>query len=77
MTHLPSRLAAPPAGWTTYADVVVIGSGIAGLTAALQARTVGSVLVVTKDNLSEVIDAGWVTKADVCAGVTAGSVVPC
>ncbi|HJR38749.1 MAG TPA: L-aspartate oxidase, partial [Nocardioidaceae bacterium] len=52
MTHLPSRLAAPPAGWTTYADVVVIGSGIAGLTAALQARTVGSVLVVTKDNLS-------------------------
>ena len=32
---------------------------------------------ITKTNLSEVIDAGWVTKADVCAGVTAGSVVPC
>ena len=32
---------------------------------------------ITKDNLSEVIDAGWVTKADVCAGVTAGSVSPC
>jgi D-xylose transport system substrate-binding protein len=32
---------------------------------------------ITKDNLSEVIDAGWVTKADVCAGVTAGAVKPC
>ena len=32
---------------------------------------------ITKDNLSEVIDAGWVTKEDVCAGVTAGSVAPC
>jgi L-aspartate oxidase len=49
---LPSRLAAAPAGWTTYADVVVIGSGIAGLTAALQARDAGSVMVVTKDILS-------------------------
>jgi D-xylose transport system substrate-binding protein len=32
---------------------------------------------ITQANLSEVIDAGWVTKADVCAGVTAGSVPPC
>ena len=32
---------------------------------------------ITKDNLSEVIDAGWVTQAEVCAGVTAGSVTPC
>ena len=52
MIPLPSRLAAAPAGWTAYADVVVIGSGIAGLTAALQARVAGSVMVVTKDNLS-------------------------
>jgi L-aspartate oxidase len=49
---LPQRLAAPPPGWTTYADVVVIGSGIAGLTAALQLRAAGSVMVVTKDHLS-------------------------
>ncbi|QNN51221.1 L-aspartate oxidase [Nocardioides mesophilus] len=52
MSTLPSRLAAPRPGWTTYADVVVIGSGIAGLTAALQARAAGSVMVVTKDLLS-------------------------
>lgn len=32
---------------------------------------------ITKANLSEVVDAGWVTKEDVCAGVTAGSVAPC
>ncbi|MGZ4457202.1 MAG: L-aspartate oxidase, partial [Nocardioides sp.] len=49
---VPARLAAPDPGWTTYADVVVIGSGIAGLTTALQARAAGSVLVVTKDDLS-------------------------
>jgi L-aspartate oxidase len=51
----PARLAAPPPGWTTDADVVVIGSGIAGLTAALRLRgQVDKVLVVTKD----VLDAG-------------------
>ena len=32
---------------------------------------------ITKDNLSEVVDAGWVTKEEVCAGVDAGSVAPC
>ena len=53
--NLPPRLAAPTPGWSTYADVVVIGSGIAGLTAALQLHaspSVGSVMVVTKDILS-------------------------
>src|SRR6478672_2154683 len=49
------RLAAPEPGWSVTADVVVIGSGIAGLTAALRLRgSVGRVLVVTKD----VLDAG-------------------
>ncbi|MGI8901748.1 MAG: L-aspartate oxidase [Nocardioides sp.] len=52
MSTLPARLAAPPPGWTSYADIVVIGSGIAGLTTALQVREVGSVMVVTKDILS-------------------------
>lgn len=32
---------------------------------------------ITKDNLSEVVDAGWITKEDLCAGITAGSVAPC
>jgi L-aspartate oxidase len=46
---VPQRLTAPEPGWTETVDVVVIGSGIAGLTAALRARELGSVLVVTKD----------------------------
>jgi L-aspartate oxidase len=45
-------LAAPEPGWTETVDVVVVGSGIAGLTAALRARELGSVLVVTKDVLA-------------------------
>ncbi|RNL62239.1 L-aspartate oxidase [Nocardioides marmoriginsengisoli] len=50
---LPQRLAAGDPGWTREADVVVVGSGIAGLTAALRLRgQVGKILVVTKDVLS-------------------------
>jgi D-xylose transport system substrate-binding protein len=32
---------------------------------------------IKKDNLSAVIDSGWVTKDQVCAKVTPGSVTPC
>ncbi len=64
MTTLPRRLAAPEPGWTARVDVVVVGSGIAGLTTALRladaivgdssgpAGTPGrkaKVMVVTKD----------------------------
>jgi L-aspartate oxidase len=53
---LPQRLAAPAPRWTRQADVVVIGSGVAGLSAALRLRGSGSgsgsVMVVTKDGLS-------------------------
>ncbi|PWN01908.1 L-aspartate oxidase [Nocardioides silvaticus] len=51
--RLPGRLTAPEPGWTTRADVVIVGSGIAGLTAALRLREhVEKVLVVTKTVLN-------------------------
>ncbi|MGB7820119.1 MAG: L-aspartate oxidase [Ornithinibacter sp.] len=50
---LPRRLTANPPGWTTSADVIVVGSGIAGLTCALRLRErVDRVLLVTKTVLS-------------------------
>lgn len=49
---LPLRLAAPPPSWERDVDVVVLGSGAAGLSAALAVRPVRSVLVVTKDELA-------------------------
>ncbi|MFD0685835.1 L-aspartate oxidase [Actinomadura fibrosa] len=51
---IPSTLAAPAPGWTADTDVVVIGSGIAGLVAALRCRPHGRVLLVTK----ALLDAG-------------------
>ncbi|WP_286219455.1 L-aspartate oxidase [Paraoerskovia sediminicola] len=51
--RLARSLVAPEAGWTTTADAIVVGSGIAGLTAALELRTrVPHVLVVTKARLA-------------------------
>ncbi len=48
------KLLAPTPGWSAEADVIVVGSGIAGLTTALQARTFGlSVLLVTKSKVDE------------------------
>jgi len=50
---LARHLAAAAPGWTVEADAIVVGSGIAGLTAALELRTrVPRVLLVTKDVLS-------------------------
>ncbi|HET7762467.1 MAG TPA: L-aspartate oxidase [Phycicoccus sp.] len=50
---VPRRLRAPAPGWTTEADVIVVGSGIAGLTTALRLRErVERVLLVTKTVLS-------------------------
>jgi L-aspartate oxidase len=51
---LPTRLAAPAPGWTAETDVVVVGSGIAGLTTALHVARHSAlrVLLVTKDVLA-------------------------
>ena len=50
---LPRRLTASDPGWTLDTDIVVIGSGIAGLVAALRARAAGNVLLVTKALLDD------------------------
>ncbi|QXJ23497.1 L-aspartate oxidase [Actinomadura graeca] len=51
---IPSVLTAPAPGWTAETDVVVVGSGIAGLVTALRCRPHGRVLLVTK----ALLDAG-------------------
>jgi L-aspartate oxidase len=52
--RIPARLTAPDPGWVVSADVIVVGSGIAGLTAALRLRQrVDRVLLVTKTVLPE------------------------
>jgi len=54
MIQLPVQLAAAQPGWTVRADVIVVGSGIAGLATALHLRRSGlTVLVVTKAQVNE------------------------
>ncbi len=54
VVRIPRRLTAAPPGWTARADVIVVGSGVAGLTAALRARAIGrTVLLVTKAQVNE------------------------
>jgi L-aspartate oxidase len=54
VSTLPTRLSAPAPGWTVETDVVVVGSGIAGLTTALHIARQSAlrVLLVTKDVLA-------------------------
>lgn len=48
------RLQAPAPGWSIDADVVVVGSGVAGLTAALRCTAAGlRTVVVTKARLDD------------------------
>ncbi len=52
--HLPGRLVSAEPGWTINADVIVVGSGIAGLSTAMHARRAGHrVLLVTKAKVDE------------------------
>jgi len=50
-SRVPSQLAAPEPTWSVETDVVVLGSGAAGLSAALAMRPVRDVLLITKDTL--------------------------
>lgn len=54
MTGTGIRLHAPAPGWSRTADVVVVGSGVAGLTAALRCEAAGlDTVVVTKARLDD------------------------
>ncbi len=54
MSQLGDRLTAPEPGWSESADVVIVGSGIAGLSLALHLRRAGmQVMVVTKGQVDE------------------------
>jgi L-aspartate oxidase len=49
-----AALPAPPPGWAITADVVVVGSGVAGLTAALACAAAGrNTVIVTKARLDD------------------------
>jgi len=54
VTSTGIRLHAPAPGWSIDADVVVVGSGVAGLTAALRCEAAGlTTVVVTKARLDD------------------------
>lgn len=51
---MPQRLVSSAPGWVSEADVIVVGSGIAGLSTAMHARRAGyRVLLVTKAQVDE------------------------
>ncbi|MGV1005272.1 MAG: L-aspartate oxidase [Candidatus Nanopelagicales bacterium] len=52
--RIPLTLVSAGPGWTTHADVIVVGTGVAGLSLALNIRRLGHrVLVVTKSRVED------------------------
>jgi D-xylose transport system substrate-binding protein len=55
--------------------------GVAKFSGGKKGVEMNSILIppnpITKDNLNDVIDGGWLTKDEACAGVKAGSVAAC
>ena len=55
--------------------------GAAPFSGGKKGVTMNSILIapnpITKDNLGDVIDGGWISKEEACAGVAAGSVPAC
>jgi D-xylose transport system substrate-binding protein len=55
--------------------------GVAKFSGGAKGVEVNAILIapdpITKDNLNDVIDGGWISKAEACAGVKAGSVAAC
>ena len=52
--HIPGRLKSAAPGWVSRADVIIVGSGVAGLSAALHVRRSGySVCLLTKAQIDE------------------------
>jgi D-xylose transport system substrate-binding protein len=55
--------------------------GVAKFSGGKKGVEMNSILIapnpITKDNLGDVIDGGWISKEEACAGVAAGSVAAC
>nr|HPJ18558.1 FAD-dependent oxidoreductase [Actinomycetota bacterium] len=68
---LPDSLVAEPPGWFIDADVVVVGSGIAGLTTAIRASRAGLNVVVVTKSLVEVGSTRW-AQGGIAAALGAG-----
>jgi aspartate oxidase len=83
--NIPRRLAAGAATWERSADVIVVGSGVAGIMVALSAARQGSVILITKSALdagstswaqggiAAVIDVADTTQAHYDDTITAGA----
>lgn len=68
---LPDSLVAQPPGWFIDADVVVVGSGIAGLTTAIRASRAGLKVVVVTKSLVDVGSTRW-AQGGIAAALGAG-----